>query len=381
MLVSMNALTIPVLLSICFGMLSFGNALGHDDFTDYNYQNPTIGPNTEDKIINTFLSWNIGEINSIQFSDHLTVNQDLENSIHFDRESDFMSFKSHKNGDISKISILVVVEPHFKNANDMTVIEQEDGFSIALKYNGGYHAEFSIFDGNQWISISSPVILNEKWTHIFAEFDGSSIKLLVNDVSLVEKQLNITNPIFGRHLSVLHSDHEIVLGASKSTIGFSNFYSGNIDEVQLYTTNTAEYSFGGTLDTFDNTSEQTSVEPINQTSVEPINQTSVEPINQTSVEPINQTSVEPINQTSVEPINQTSVEPINQTSVEPINQTSVEPINQTSGEPINQTSVEPINQTSVEPINQTSVEPINQTSVEPINQTSVEPINQTSVEP
>src|SRR3989338_4074128 len=192
----------------------------------------------------------------------------------------------------------------------MTVIEQEDGFSIALKYNGGYHAEFSIFDGNQWISISSPVILNEKWTHIFAEFDGSSVKLLVNDVSLVEKQLNITNPIFGRHLSVLHSDHEIVLGASKSTIGFSNFYSGNIDEVQLYTTNTAEYSFGGTLDTFDNTSEQTSVEPINQTSVEPINQTSVEPINQTSVEPINQTSVEPINQTSVEPINQTSVEPI-----------------------------------------------------------------------
>ena len=89
-------------------------------------------PNTEDKIINTFLSWNIGEINKIQFYDHLTVNQDSENSIHFDRESDFMSFKPHKTGDISKISILVVVEPHFKNANNMTVIEQEDCFSITL---------------------------------------------------------------------------------------------------------------------------------------------------------------------------------------------------------------------------------------------------------
>ncbi|MBI4130955.1 MAG: hypothetical protein HY476_00490, partial [Nitrosarchaeum sp.] len=305
----MNTLTIFVLLSICFGVLSFGNALGHDDFTDYDYQNPTMYHNSEHKIIDKFLSWDIGKINGIKFSDHLTVNQDLENSIHFDRESDFMSFKPNKTGDISKISILVVVEPHFKNGNNMTVIEQEDHFSLTLNYNDGYHAEFSIFDGSQWISISSPVILNEKWTRIFTEFDGSSIKLLVNDVSLVEKQLNITNPIYGRQLSLMHNDHEIVLGASKSTRGLSNFYSGNIDEVQLYTTPTTEYSFGGTLDTFDSTYDQTSVEPINQTSVEPINQTPVEPINQTPVEPINQTSVEPINQTSVEPINQTSVEP------------------------------------------------------------------------
>ncbi|TAK27579.1 MAG: hypothetical protein EPO37_00860, partial [Nitrosarchaeum sp.] len=291
----MNTLTISVLLSICFGVLSFENALGNDDFTDYNYQNSTMHFNTEDKIINTLLSWNIEDIDNIKFSDQLTVHQDLENSIHFDRESDFISFKPQKTGDISKISILVVVKPHFKNASNMTVIEQEDCFSITLNYNGGYHAEFSIFDGNQWISISSPIILNEKKTPIFAEFDGSSIKLLVNDVSLVEKQLDITNPIFGRHLSLLHSDHEVVLGASKSTRGFSGFYSGDIDEVQLYTNRTAEYSFGGMLDTFDNTSEQTSIEPINQTSIEPINQTSIEPINQTSIEPINQTSIEPIN--------------------------------------------------------------------------------------
>ncbi|MEK6831567.1 MAG: hypothetical protein AABY17_02260, partial [Thermoproteota archaeon] len=67
-----------------------------------------------------------------------------------------------------------------------------------------------------------------------------------------------TNPIFGRHLGLLHSDHEIVLGVSKSTRGFSNFYSGDIDEVQIYTHNTSEYSFGGTLDTFENASMQLS---------------------------------------------------------------------------------------------------------------------------
>ncbi|MCE9617409.1 MAG: LamG domain-containing protein, partial [Nitrosarchaeum sp.] len=293
----MNVLTISVLLSICFGVLSFGNALGHDDFTDYNYQKPTMHHDMEEKIIDKFLSWNIGEINSIQFSDHLTVNQDLENSIHFDRESDFMSFKPHENGDRTKISILVFVKPHFNNANNMTVIEQKNTFRITLNDNGGYHAEFSIFDGNQWIDISSPVILKEKWTPIFAEYDGFSIKLLVNDVSLVEKQLDITSPIFGRHPSLLHSDHEIVLGASKSTSGFSNFYSGDIDEVQFYTNNTSEYSFGGTLDTFENAfvqlSDQTAIEPINQTAIEPINQTAIEPINQTAIEPINQTAIEP----------------------------------------------------------------------------------------
>src|SRR3989338_4516284 len=219
-----------------------------------------------------------------------------------------MSFKSDKIGSTSKISILVFVKPHFNNAN-MTVIEKENNFSLTLNYNDGYHAEFSIFAGKQWISISSPVILKEKETPIFAEFDGSSIKLLVDDVSLVEKQLDITNSNFYGYVNLLHSNHEIVLGASKSTKGFSDFYSGDILKVQFYTDRIREYVFAGILDTFENASVQTSVEPINQTSEEPIIQTSVEPINQTSVEPINQTSVEPINQTSVEPINQTSVEP------------------------------------------------------------------------
>ncbi|GEM_PF-5507368 len=79
----MNVLTIPILLSICFGVLSFGNALGHDDFTDYNYQNPTMHHDNEDKIIDRFLSWNIDERNEIKFSDSLTVNRDSVNSIHF----------------------------------------------------------------------------------------------------------------------------------------------------------------------------------------------------------------------------------------------------------------------------------------------------------
>ncbi|MBI5859587.1 MAG: hypothetical protein HZB73_02510, partial [Nitrosarchaeum sp.] len=301
----MNILATLVLLSICLSVLNFGSAFG-SDYTDYNPQNLPLHHKTEDKVIDEFLSWNIEDRHDFKFSDSLTVYHDLENFIHFDGKYDFMLFKSNKNGTMSKISILVFVKPHFNNANNMTVIEQKDSFSLTLNNNDGYHAEFSIFDGNQWISISSPVILKEEWTSIFVEFDGSSIKLLVNDVNLVEKQLDITNPIFGRYDNLLHSDHEIVLGASKSTGGFSDFYSGDIDEVQLYTNKITENFSGKTLDTFENTSLQLS----NQTSVTPTNQTSVTPTNQTSVTPTNQTSVTPTNQTSVTPTNQTSMAPV-----------------------------------------------------------------------
>src|SRR3989338_1792692 len=313
MLVSMNALTIPISLSICFGMLSFGNALGHDDFTyDYSsYHKNTEHHEGEHDIISKILSWDMEDRDKITFTESIVLNQDIENSIHFDGKSDFISFKSDKIGDISKISILVFVKPHLNNANNMTVIGQENGFSLTLNDNGGHHAEFSIFDGTQWISISSPIILKEKETPIFAQFDGSSIKLLVDDVSLVEKQIDITNSNFDGYVNLLRSNHEIVLGASKSTKGFSDFYYGDILKVQFYTDTIREYYFAGILDTFENASEQTAIEPINQTAIEPINQTAIEPINQTAIEPINQTSVEPINQTAIEPINQTAIEPIN----------------------------------------------------------------------
>src|SRR3989338_2076884 len=254
-------------------------------------------------------SWGYNNlINSITFTDSLKIKQGLiGNSVYFNGKNDFVTLEIRDDGKTSKLLLSTFVKPNFTNANnEMTIIKNDNAFALTLINRDNHYAKFSIFIDDRWVSIVSPIPIKEDWTHLIAEFDGFSIKLLINGVEPVEK--NLVEPSVGNlndYKKFINLDQDIVFGTDKTRNVLTKQYSGYIDGTQIYTD-----KFSAIQVFLKESSDTDTVEPINQTSVEPINQTSVEPINQTSVEPINQTSVEPINQTSVEPINQTSVEPI-----------------------------------------------------------------------
>src|SRR3989344_437889 len=246
-------------------------------------------------------SWGYNNlINSITFTDSLKIKQGLiGNSVYFNGKNDFVTLEIRDDGKTSKLVLSTFVKPNFTNANnEMTIIKNDNAFALTLINRDNHYAKFSIFIDDRWVSIVSPIPIKEDWTHLIAEFDGFSIKLLINGVEPVEK--NLVEPSVGNlndYKKFINLDQDVVFGTDKTRNVLTKQYSGYIDGTQIYTD-----KFSAIQVFLKESSDTNPIEISNQTSVEPINQTSVEPINQTSVEPINQTSVEPINQTSVEPM-------------------------------------------------------------------------------
>ena len=148
---------------------------------------------------------------------------------------------------LNAFSLSAWIKPDYSaGSSEFTIVSKEKAFVLALNNNISPYkvAKFSIFDGTKWNTVESITKIDEKWTHLVATFDGSSIAIYVDG------NLESTQPIEGvslltvsgiaelKTIDTISSNSDIVIGAYMNEnhgTGYpSNQFSGLVDDVKLY---------------------------------------------------------------------------------------------------------------------------------------------------
>jgi hypothetical protein len=227
--------------------------------------NPTVSPipikpiNTDSLSISDKISFILtqsipGAIFSLELASSQTNsiqndnNQTSTDIIDLDGTNDFIQISNFTSVDtISNLTITSWVSPDYsKGSAEFSVISKENLFKLSInnKINPQQIAKFSIFDGITWTDVESTAPINEKWTHLGATFNGTTMQLYVDgNLSSTTQmsgqlELDVHGKLVTTTIDEISSEDDIVVGASinskKQFDKISNQFSGQIDDVSLF---------------------------------------------------------------------------------------------------------------------------------------------------
>src|SRR3989338_5139100 len=189
---------------------------------------------------------------SIQFDSNNTdssiFNATLNETLQLDGKGDYLKIDNvTSTNELSELTISAWTKPDYtEGSQEFTVISKENQFvmSINNKIKPQKVATFSIFDGIKWTSVESSNTIDEKWTHLGAIFNGTSISIFVNgnlsSTTILPEQiiLGVDGELTTASIDTISSDEEIVIGGyldtKKGIKNISNQFSGEIDDINLY---------------------------------------------------------------------------------------------------------------------------------------------------
>ncbi len=149
--------------------------------------------------------------------------------------------------ELTELTVSAWVTPDFDSGSKiMTIVSQNQAFVLGINrsLDPQEHANFAVYDGMEWNSITSHSKIKEERTHIAATFGDSSISLYVNgelvgtlsDIQTI--QINHRGVPEETLFTSISSDSEITVGAfakvKKNQLRVSNEFSGMIHVVDLY---------------------------------------------------------------------------------------------------------------------------------------------------
>ena len=148
---------------------------------------------------------------------------------------------------ISDLTIVAWIKPNYtKGSSEFTVVGKEKTFELTINNNvePQHIAKFSIFDGIQWHTVETSIILGENWSHLAATFNGTVLSIYTNGTLSNEKftSNSITLSTDGQFESKIPtipvSSSDIVVGASldnsRSIDDASKKFSGEINDIHIY---------------------------------------------------------------------------------------------------------------------------------------------------
>ena len=171
-------------------------------------------------------------------------------ALSFDGKTDYLAIKNPENGTTpSVLTLSAWIKPDYaKSSSVLTVFHSKNSFELVIEnYNSRHIAQFSIFDGNRWVSVRSDSEIPQEWTNIVATYEKNKLSLYINGNLDSEKLLyeTIKYYAYGRPVEKVSESTEgpilledIFVGATKSRSGLTKFFSGQIDEVEFYLTPT-----------------------------------------------------------------------------------------------------------------------------------------------
>jgi hypothetical protein len=176
------------------------------------------------------------------------LNQTSTDTLNLDGTDDFIQISNLTSIDtVSDLTITGWVSPDYsQGSSEFTIISKENLFKLSINNNITPEkiAKFSIFDGVKWTDAKSITTIDDKWTHLGATFNGTTIQLYVNGnlSSTTELSglltLDINGKLIPTDIDEISSDEDIVVGASinskKEFDKISNQFSGQIDDISLY---------------------------------------------------------------------------------------------------------------------------------------------------
>ncbi|MFB5605873.1 MAG: LamG domain-containing protein, partial [Nitrosarchaeum sp.] len=169
------------------------------------------------------------------------------NSTFSSKTNSTIQIKNNATASLSNLTISTWIKPDYSQGSpEFTILSKENSFSLSLnnKLQPSKIATFSIYDGVKWESIESKNQIQEKWTNIISTYDGKTIKIYVDGQLEGTKKLtgvssiSVKGKLIVAPTDSIKSSSDIVIGASlhtkKSVSLPSNYFSGKIDDVQLF---------------------------------------------------------------------------------------------------------------------------------------------------
>jgi len=156
------------------------------------------------------------------------------NAITLDGSGDYLRIESSFHNDrlnLSTLAIAAWIHPTSVGTDKQYLVSKlnhaaRTGYALAIDESTGFlHAEIYI-QGSEFISevVSSTAIPNNRWTHVVASFDGSSLRLYLNGIP--NSSANISGKIAA-------ATEQFTIGALSGTTP-SKWFNGAIDELRLY---------------------------------------------------------------------------------------------------------------------------------------------------
>ncbi|MDE1770565.1 MAG: hypothetical protein KGI28_08455, partial [Thaumarchaeota archaeon] len=207
--------------------------------------------NSNQEILDELLSWNLYNF----YPDQININATTRilgsgpsgHSLSFNGNSSMVEYDSSL-VNTTNIITSAWVKPTYDGSDNYVVLNDPAGFTLELKNSTqGYHAELSIYDGNMWHIFQSPAPVKEKWTYLFAMFDGKSVIIGV-DGEFKEAKINTNEDFllddiaYAKYENIPSNvvnytgekDSHIHIGTMSFHAGHYNYFSGQIDNVIIY---------------------------------------------------------------------------------------------------------------------------------------------------
>ncbi|HZS74258.1 MAG TPA: LamG-like jellyroll fold domain-containing protein, partial [Candidatus Nitrosotalea sp.] len=222
----------------------------------YGYQNES---DDKSNVMQEIFGWNFSNLNpnAIIFGNTIRVMEGPSgHSLKFDGKNDFVRVTSSIAGQVHDLTVSSWVKPDYNlTSKQFTIIDKPESFSLYLKSDGStYHAVFSVYAGAKWYSVESKKPIDAHWTKLLGVFDGRFIGIYVDDT--IDSFDLVQAPTISDLFPIVYSDissSDVLVGASANGSVIDNFFSGQIDEVQVLP------SDGYLLDVAENQSTQANI--------------------------------------------------------------------------------------------------------------------------
>ncbi|HJU14513.1 MAG TPA: LamG domain-containing protein [Candidatus Nitrosotalea sp.] len=145
---------------------------------------------------------------------------------------------------LQALGISAWVKPDYGQGSAIfTVVSDDDAFVLAVNNNMPpvRLATFSVFDGIKWTTVQSTTEIPDKWTHLAATFNGTSIMIFVDGTLENTANVGPIPALVDGKLTVqtsqnLTSDANVTIGAyyEKERAKTRDVFSGAISNVNLY---------------------------------------------------------------------------------------------------------------------------------------------------
>ncbi|MGB6784870.1 MAG: LamG-like jellyroll fold domain-containing protein [Nitrosotalea sp.] len=191
-------------------------------------------------------SWNFGAQNN----DTTTVGQiGLTNQTNKTvlqlQGNGFLTANGSATKDLKDLTLSAWVKPDYtQGAPVFTVISKENEFTLSINNEIPPYqtAQFSVFDGIKWDTVSSTVPIGQSWNNLAATFNGSSIALYVNGTFQSSMPITgiptiaVNGNLATKNYTDISSNADVVIGAYYNNIRneAESQFSGLLSNVNLY---------------------------------------------------------------------------------------------------------------------------------------------------
>src|SRR5574337_1774370 len=202
----------------------------------YGYQNEY---DDKSNVMQEILSWNFSNLNpdAVIFGNTIRVMEGPSgHSLKFNGKNDFVRVTSSIMGQVHDLTVSAWIKPDYNlTSKQFTVINKPESFSLYLKSDGSaYHAVFSVYAGAKWYTVESKKPIDAHWTKLLGVFDGRFIGIYVdNEIDSFDL---VQTPTITDLFPIVYSDissSDVLVGASANGSVTNNFFSGQIDEIQV----------------------------------------------------------------------------------------------------------------------------------------------------